>query len=233
MKYHLLFEQSGTFKNEIKSFGYEAFDYDILNDFGETDYQVDLFEQIELEYENIMKDTKYETIFSKMNKDEDFIIAFFPCTYFCDANSLIFRLWNGGKKLPYDKKNVEKLIKRNKERAYYFELYLKFSFICKEKGIQTIIENPSAVGGGNWLVSYSPIELAYHEKDRSLWGDLYKKPTNFFAINFEMKEKLMLYTKTNTTMTILKSSGMTERSMITKLYANNFCKRFLNMGELR
>ena len=43
---HCLFEQSGTFKNEFKKLGYEAYDYDILNDYGETDYQVDLFMQI-------------------------------------------------------------------------------------------------------------------------------------------------------------------------------------------
>ena len=28
-KIHCLFEQSGTFKNEFKKLGYEAFDYDI------------------------------------------------------------------------------------------------------------------------------------------------------------------------------------------------------------
>lgn len=44
---HCLFEQSGTFKNEFKKLGYEAYDYDVLNDFGETDYQVDLFKEIE------------------------------------------------------------------------------------------------------------------------------------------------------------------------------------------
>ena len=32
-----MFEQSGTFKNEFKKLGYNAIDYDILNDFGETD----------------------------------------------------------------------------------------------------------------------------------------------------------------------------------------------------
>lgn len=231
MKYHLLFEQSGTFKNVIKEQGLEAYDYDILNDFGETDYQMDLFKQIELEYDNLMNNKHNETIFEKMNKDEDFIIAFFPCTYFCQANSLIFRLWNGGKKLDFDKKNIKRLIKRNNERAYFFELYMKFCFICKQLGLKTIIENPSASGGGDWLVNYSPIELGYHEKDRTLWGDVYKKPTNFFAINFDMKEKLMLYTKVLTNQTILGSQGMTERSMISKLYAENFYKRFLEELE--
>ena len=45
-KIHLLFEQSGTFKNEFKKLGYEAYDYDILNDFDETDCQIDLFQEI-------------------------------------------------------------------------------------------------------------------------------------------------------------------------------------------
>ena len=44
---HCLFEQSGTFKNEFKKLGYEAYDYDLLNDFGETDYQLDLYSEIE------------------------------------------------------------------------------------------------------------------------------------------------------------------------------------------
>jgi len=46
MKAHCLFEQSGTFKNEFKKLGIEAYDYDILNDYGETDYQIDLFAEI-------------------------------------------------------------------------------------------------------------------------------------------------------------------------------------------
>ena len=46
MKVHCLFEQSGTFKNEFKKLGYEAFDYDIQNEFNQTDYVVDLFENI-------------------------------------------------------------------------------------------------------------------------------------------------------------------------------------------
>lgn len=41
-----LFEQSGTFKNEFRRLGIEAYDYDILNDFGETDFQIDLFSEI-------------------------------------------------------------------------------------------------------------------------------------------------------------------------------------------
>lgn len=46
-----LFEQSGVFKNEFKKLGYEAYDYDIQNNFGETDYQIDIFSEIEKAYE--------------------------------------------------------------------------------------------------------------------------------------------------------------------------------------
>lgn len=40
---HCLFEQSGTFKNAFKKYGIEAYDYDIQNEFNETDYVTDLF----------------------------------------------------------------------------------------------------------------------------------------------------------------------------------------------
>ena len=51
MKAHCLFVQSGTFKNEFKKLGIEAYDYDIQNEFGETDYVIDLFEEIRGGYE--------------------------------------------------------------------------------------------------------------------------------------------------------------------------------------
>lgn len=49
-KAHCLFEQSGTFKNEFKKLGIPAYDYDLQNNFGETDYVIDLFGEIEKAY---------------------------------------------------------------------------------------------------------------------------------------------------------------------------------------
>ena len=46
-KIHCFFEQSGTFKNEFIKLGYGAEDYDIQNQFGETDNVTDLFKEIE------------------------------------------------------------------------------------------------------------------------------------------------------------------------------------------
>ena len=52
-KFRCLFEQSGTFKGELKSLGFAAFDYDIRNDYGETDFEVDLFKEIESAFEAV------------------------------------------------------------------------------------------------------------------------------------------------------------------------------------
>lgn len=227
--FHCLFEQSGTFKNVFKEFGNEAYDYDILNDYGQTDFQIDLFNEIEIEFDNITMNGEKKTIFSNMQPDKDFIIAFFPCTHFCDANQLQYRLWTGGKKLDFDVKNTERLIKRNCCRAYYFELYLKFCQICKFKKIPTIIENPASSGNSNYLVLFSPIPVAYVEKDRTIFGDIFKKPTNFFAINFEMKEQFEMFGDKNyEKKSIYKDvQGMSKRSEISPLYARNFYKRFI------
>ena len=47
---HCLFEQSGTFKKEFMKLGIPSEDYDIQNNFGETDNVIDLFAEIESAY---------------------------------------------------------------------------------------------------------------------------------------------------------------------------------------
>lgn len=59
-KVHCFFEQSGIFKSEFQKLGYEAEDYDIQNNFGETDHQIDLFAEIEQAYEG--KPSVFDTI---------------------------------------------------------------------------------------------------------------------------------------------------------------------------
>ena len=49
-KVHCMFEQSGTFKNEFVKLGIPAEDYDIQNNFGQTDHVIDLFHEIESAY---------------------------------------------------------------------------------------------------------------------------------------------------------------------------------------
>ena len=58
-KAHCLFEQSGTFKREFIKLGIPAEDYDIQNNFGETDHVIDLFAEIERAYEHRAQSTEH------------------------------------------------------------------------------------------------------------------------------------------------------------------------------
>ena len=49
-KVHLMFEQSGVFKQEFRKLGIPAEDYDIQSNFGETDHIIDLFAEIDKAY---------------------------------------------------------------------------------------------------------------------------------------------------------------------------------------
>ena len=49
-KVHCFFEQSGTFKQEFIKLGIPAEDYDIQNNFGQTDHVIDLFAEIKKAY---------------------------------------------------------------------------------------------------------------------------------------------------------------------------------------
>ena len=55
-KVHCFFEQSGTFKNEFIKLGIPAEDYDIQDNFGQTDHVIDLFDHIEREYDKTRQD---------------------------------------------------------------------------------------------------------------------------------------------------------------------------------
>ena len=74
---------------------------------------------------------------------------------------------------------------------------------------------------------FSPIPIGFREEDRRKFGDYLKKPTNYFALNFEMKEKLKMFTPVSKRITVQSLSGMVERSKISNLYAENFYERFL------
>ena len=59
-KVYCFFEQSGTFKNEFIKLGIPAEDFDIQNNFGQTDHVIDLFREIEKAYDG------KESVFDKI-----------------------------------------------------------------------------------------------------------------------------------------------------------------------
>lgn len=168
-KYHCFFEQSGTFKNEFKKLGYEAHDYDILNDFGETDYVIDLFKEIEDAYDN------KPSIFNNISQD-DMILAFFPCIRFEDQIQMSFRGTAYQCKSMTDEQKLEYDLKLHDELTHLYNLVTKLAIICLRKKIPLIIENPYSTT--HYLVKYWAIPYTILDDDRSRNGDYYKNQHN-------------------------------------------------------
>lgn len=217
--YHCFFEQSGTFKNEFKKLGYEALDYDIQNEFGETNYIIDLFEQIEKAYKN------ERSIFDNISQ-KDTIIAFFPCIRFEDQIQLHFRGTANQQKKWSDIKKLENNLILHKELSKLYEVITKLAIVCLRGKIPLIIENPYS--SMHYLVKYWCIPAKVIDKDRTLRGDFFEKPTQYWFINCEPKYNMILepqvwYKKK----TIENTHNKTERSMISKEYANRFIREFI------
>lgn len=175
-KVHLMFEQSGVFKNEFKKLGYEAYDYDIQNNHGETDYQIDLFKEIEDAYDG--KPSLFDSI--RGGQDGDLIMAFFPCIYFC-ANSQILMSW-GAKN--YRKKSAkektDEILKRSSNREYFYSLLVKMIAVADMRNLRMVVENPwseQTFLKANFILPPSLIDV-----DRTRRGDYFKKPTAYWFI---------------------------------------------------
>ena len=218
-KVHCFFEQSGTFKNEFKKLGIEAIDYDILNEFNETDNIIDLYKEIEKAYE-------YEkSIFDDISKD-DLIIAFFPCIRFENQIELHFRgtcaslkKWSDEKKLEYD-------LKLHKELSKLYELVTKLAIVCLKRKIPLVIENPYSTT--HYLTKYWAIPSKVIDKDRTQRGDYFKKPTQYWFINCEPKYNIILEAYTiNEKKDIGHTNPGAERSLISSDYANRFIREFI------
>ena len=225
-KVHCFFEQSGTFKNEFIKLGIPAEDYDIQNNFGETDHQDDLFRAIEDAYEG--KPSLFDNI---TGGDEDLILAFFPCIYFCESSQCAFRFWHFNYRKLSIKEMTEKILERTKNRAYFYSLAVKLAAIAKERGIRLIIENPwSGIGylRNNFVEDPKVIDM-----DRTLRGDFFKKPTAYWYFNCEPTQGLTIQ-KDKKTKKIRSTKGASEaglcsedRSMISPDYARNFICDFI------
>lgn len=226
MVVHCLFEQSGTFKNEFKKLGYEAYDYDIQNEFGETDYVIDLFAEIECGYEG------KPSIFDKISAD-DLILSFFPCTRFEAKIPLMFRGELYQQKNYTDMEKLQTSMKLHEELHRNYMLISKMVCICLERGLKMVIENPYTPP--HYLTTYWCIKPKIIDKDRRLNGDYMKKPTQYFFINFEPKNNLVFesidYVEQRRHDYITKGKygidRTTCRSQIHPQYANRFIRQYL------
>lgn len=219
MRFHLFFEQSGTFKNELRKLGYEAMDYDILNDFGQTDVVIDLFAEIEKSYAG------GGSIFDNITED-DMIIAFFPCVRF-EAQIIInmrgdhieIKKWNDDKKLEYS-------MKLNNELNHMYQLVSKLAIVCIKRGIPLVIENP--YNAQHYLTRYWPLKPAIIDSDRRRDGDHFKKPTQYWFINCEPKNNMLFEPIEFAEEKVIENiRNQVQRSMIHPQYANRFLRQYI------
>lgn len=228
-KVHCFFEQSGTFKNEFIKLGIPAEDYDIQNNFGQTDHVIDLFAEIEKAYEGGV--SIYDTI-----SCDDLIMAFFPCIYFCESNTRLFRFEDNIYRSHTHAEAVASMLERSRKRQYFWELALKMFANADTRGLRMVVENPYSPF--HFLIQYFPYRAAIIDKNRSARGDFFVKPTQFFFINCDPTRR---YTeqKDKEVQVVWKAKGAPhsglcseDRSMISKDYARNFiCDNILGKPQ--
>ncbi len=85
-----MFEQSGTFKNEFIKLGIPAVDLDIQNNFGETDYVIDLFAEIDKEYAILQRER--EKIQSSHRLVKTILLWLFSPAFILQAGPTLFIL---------------------------------------------------------------------------------------------------------------------------------------------
>jgi hypothetical protein len=223
-KVYCFFEQSGTFKNEFKKLGYDAYDYDIQNNFGETDYTVDLFKAIEDAYD------EKPSLFDKITQD-DLIIAFYPCIYFSCLSQMAFS-WGcrNYKNLSY-KQRTDAILKRSNNRERFYAIAIKMLTVAKENNLRLIMENPFSQQ--TYLRANFIIPPTIIDYNRMLRGDYFQKPTAYYFINSEPTNGLTIQNdKIKKRILDQKPSELggvcsEERSMISPDYARNFICDFI------
>ena len=216
---HCLFEQSGTFKRAFENIGIPAKDYDIQNQFGCTDVVCDIFAQIEKAWYN------KHSIFDSIDKD-DLIMAFFPCTFFCENNVMFFTGTNINYRNMKKSDVLDKIIGRAELRHEMYMYLLKLCYVCEVRQLRLVVENP--YNPHHYLRFNFPYKPAVIDMNRRRSGDFYKKPTQFIFVNCLPAGKRSL--QLDKPIKYVNSQTTVNRSMISSDYAHNFiCDHILGI----
>ena len=122
------------------------------------------------------------------------------------------------------------IIKRGRERQYFYEVLLKLFSVCTMKGLRLIVENPYATH--HYLHANFPYKPKVIDYDRQRRGDYFKKPTQYFFHNCEPTNGFTPC-KPKETKNVKSLSGGSggicneERSLISPDYARNFICDFI------
>lgn len=160
------------------------------------------------------------------------ILAFFPCTRFEARVPLLFRGQATQQKNWTDEQKLEYSITLQNELTELYVLLCKLVIVALRKGLRIVIENPYTQP--HYLTTYWCLKPTIIDKDRTQDGDYYKKPTQYWFINFEPTYNLVFepieYVEKRVIATVMgtdRTSRKTERSMIHPQYANRFIRQYL------
>lgn len=213
--FYCLFEQSGTFKREFLKLGHSAFDFDIQNEYGETDYLYNLFDSQIIHH--VLREAK---------KNDATILMFFPCTYFSDQQILWTRGVNYSQRNWSDREKLARSSFNVRKAALYYNVLMKWVDLCVKKNIPLIIENPYSPN--SFLVRYFPLKPSVVDKDRRRFGDSFQKPTMWYFVNRKPNDNFQLFNPYSfDTKKIQHTKYGKERSEISSSYAHNFIKTFI------
>ena len=173
-KVHCFFEQSGTFKREFIKMGIPAEDYDIQNNFRETDHVVDLFGHINAAFDG------GGSLFDNISKD-DLVMAFFPCIQFCGISQMNMTLNCYKKNHGTIVGCGSYILERSRKRQEFLELLLKMCFVCIDRGIRMVFENPYSVNTYLKNGFIKPPDII--DNDRTNRGDSFSKMTGYWFFN--------------------------------------------------
>lgn len=215
---HCFFEQSGTFKNEFIKLGIPAEDYDIQNNFGETDHVIDLFAEIENGY------NREPSIFDRITPD-DLVMAFFPCTYFETIQMVEYQLTSKNHSHKGMLHMIEMAIDRLGNRTRFHELLYKLVYLNELGGGRLIIENPATQP--NYLIGTQNFpNPTIIDRNRANRGDYFTKPTAYWFFGCE-PTTLSTIQENKELKIITNIRDQLMRSMISPDYARNFICDFI------
>lgn len=128
-------------------------------------------------------------------------------------------------------KKIETILQRSRNRQFMYELCLKLFCVCDVRNIRLIVENPFSYA--HYLVNNFPYKAVLIDKNRTLRGDFYKKPTQYWFLNCEptygnLLQMSLIQKRIASGKPGIKGGICSEdRSMISPDYARNFICDFI------
>lgn len=219
---HCLFEQSGTFRDAFIEFGIRALDYDIRNDYGQTDYVCNIFKEIDKAWSG------QRSMFDYVRPESDLSFAFFPCIYFSESNVNMFCGRAHNYRTMQRDDVIRYILKRDEERAQFYHYLIKLCYIYESRALRLIVENPFGVN--HYLYNNFPWSPTIVDFNRRARGDYFRKPTQYIFINCAPVNG-MTYQRPRNMRRIddihYDHKTNKERSEIAPEYARNFIRDFV------